>query len=414
MLNLLGIPHADEARRKMTELVHDKVVTALGQQCQWGVKAGTEQSAELPPVELQDLIAEQRAYRRVGFTSEVFELQHAINNKRAEGQGDKAEEDDKLTKQRLMAMEMRQNKRAAELQQSQQAETEKLIDAQMRDYQQLLERQADEMHQLVENVTAMMTIGASWTPVVQGSPDQGGSLSWAVQLKKHRFRPSRDLAALTSNVSKLGEVHAGASILRELQQKAEGLERHEREVWRKQTMRVILGSDRGSLASQLVAGHKVAQEKIKDHHRQRMRILYKVHDRARTTLEGQFRCARAQRHPRLHPRQPLPPPYSTQAREAERHRRGEDASQEGDAARVGGGDGFGRLPKEAALGRCSLPRRHGGKHPQQQQRPVHARRLHGKVDARPPRREHLGGPVELWACCSESGTHHAAVRWRNG
>ena len=141
-------------------------------------------SKQVRELKLQDLIAEQRAYRRVGFTSEVFELQHAINNKRAEGQGDKAEEDDKLTKQRLMAMEMRQNKRAAELQQSQQAETEKLIDAQMRDYQQLLERQADEMHQLVENVTAMMTIGASWTPVVQGSPDQGGSLSWAVQLKK--------------------------------------------------------------------------------------------------------------------------------------------------------------------------------------------------------------------------------------
>jgi len=55
--------------------------------------------------------------------------------------GDKTEEDAKLAKQRLAAMEMRQRKRAQELQQVQTTETETCIEQQMVDYSSLLERQ---------------------------------------------------------------------------------------------------------------------------------------------------------------------------------------------------------------------------------------------------------------------------------
>lgn len=298
LVGLLGM-RASEARRKMTELAHEKVSNALEQQAEME----EQKAAQLAPLtrdrsgaqefmSLQDLVAEQRAYKRVGFTQEVFELQSLINDKKGDAEGDKVTEDEKLIKQRTAAMEIRQRRRSIELQKAQQSETEIIITSQMTEYQTLLEKQADEMHQLVENVTAMMTIGQGWTPAPRANESVNDIVSWAIQLKKHRFRPSRELAALMSNVTKLGELHSQASMLKQLQDQSDALEKREREIWRKSTMRAVLGNDRGSLASQLVAGHKVAQEKLKDHHRQKLRALDKTHGAAVTTLEGQFRCAR--------------------------------------------------------------------------------------------------------------------------
>jgi len=274
----------------VTELAHEMVSSALEQQDDTSSKPKVLQPKVTKPNNLQDLIAEQRAYRRVGFTSEVFELQTAINEKKKDKSNDKSAEDEKLVKQRLTAMEMRQRKRSDELHQSHQQEMDTLIQTQMTDYQNLLEKQANEMHQLVENVTAMMTIGSGWTP--SASAPEGGVVPWAMQLKKHRFRPSRELASLIENVKKLSELHSNATMLIELQQKAEALEKRERDVWRKNTMRQVLGNDRGSLASQMVAAHKVAQEKLKDHHKQKQRILEKTQQAAVTVLEGQFRLER--------------------------------------------------------------------------------------------------------------------------
>eukprot|EP00962_Isochrysis_galbana_P052918 scaffold24393_cov112-Isochrysis_galbana.AAC.2 len=289
MVSLLGLGRAEDSRRRLTELAHEMVSSALEQQQEVMKKPKPAQQKAARPNNLQDLIAEQRAYRRVGFTSEVFELQGMINEKKKDTSNDKSQEDDRLIKQRLAAMEMRQRQRSDELHSTQQAETDQLIQTQMNDYQQLLERQANEMHQLVENVTAMMTIGSGWTP--SSSSESGGVVSWALALKKHRFRPSRELAAQIENVKKLSEMHAHATMLIELQAKAEELEKRERDIWRKNTMRQVLGNDRGSLASQMVHSHKVSQEKLKDHHVQKLRLLEKTHQVAVTVLEGQFRCA---------------------------------------------------------------------------------------------------------------------------
>eukprot|EP00965_Chrysotila_dentata_P213851 6187873-Pleurochrysis_carterae.AAC.1 len=142
-------------------------------------------------------------------------------------------------------MEERQQARREALMDTQQAEIDKAIETHKAEAKQLLQKQADEMNELVEGVTAMITLGPNWS-AKQVASEGTNAPPWLHHLKKHRFRPSKELAEVNAQMSKLGDLSSNSSLMHELQQKAATLEKKERELWKNNVLRSVLGHEKGT------------------------------------------------------------------------------------------------------------------------------------------------------------------------
>ncbi len=135
----------------------------------------------------------------------------------------------------------------------------------------------------------MVALGSAWAPT-----SISHSKPWMAQLKKHRFRASWQLSELQTQVQKLTEVSPTSRKVIDLGRQAEELARFEMEVWKERLMSAALGDASTSIISQLVAAHKLAQTKLRDHHEQKNRLLEKQQASAVRMLEGQFRLEKLQ------------------------------------------------------------------------------------------------------------------------
>ena len=181
-----------------------------------------------------------------------------------------------MLQQRLWALELSQRQRRSKLLVEHEGALASEEAGRKRDKEELASAQAAECQELIETVTKAAALEDVELPR---------------QLAKYRYRHSKRLLSLKENAERLrgGGRPAQAA---PFEAEAEALEEQEVARWQEKFLAVALGGEASSVISQLMASHKVSQDKLNDRQRKAAHQAEKGKARELANLEGGFRVER--------------------------------------------------------------------------------------------------------------------------
>ena len=225
---------------------------------------------------LEELQAERQLMARLGFNDKAREFDARVQHLRAERARARLARDEKLLQQRLWALELSQRQRRSKLLVEHEGALMAEEAGRKRDKEELASAQAAECQELIETVTKAAALEDVELPR---------------QLAKYRYRHSKRLLSLKENAERLrgGGRPAQAA---PFEAEAEALEEQEVARWQEKFLAVALGGEASSVISQLMASHKVSQDKLNDRQRKAAHQAEKGKARELANLEGGFRVER--------------------------------------------------------------------------------------------------------------------------
>ena len=250
---------------------------------------------------IDDLTRRRRALVQAGFEDEANEVATATVRLREMADAKKRENEQKMFKQKLWALQLSQKHDGHRLQKELDAKKSAADGRWKEEVEAMKARQAAEYQKNVEIITKAAALEDVELPR---------------RLVKYRYRASPQLQHLRETMANLRATNGLKEMIDAVQAKAEAMEEAEVGQWRENFLRVALGSDSSSYISQLLASQQVTWDKTLDRMRKEQHAFESAQQQEQKAL--QVHGSKAAAHhitaalPPLttHP-SPSLPPYTT-------------------------------------------------------------------------------------------------------